>query len=201
MRIHSHCSKLALPMDRDNADEALMLRYRDGDAQAFEWLYARHKGPLYRYLLRQCGDAVIAEELFQDVWLKLIKARTSYSVKAKFTTYLYHMAHNRLIDHYRAQARGLPASFRDDDPPDLEALPAAAHEQPEQREDRRRRLQRLLALVAELPEAPREAFLLREEAGLSVEAIAEATGVSRETAKSRLRYAVAKLRQGLGVEA
>ena len=72
-----------------DADETLMLCYRDGDAEAFARLYARHKGPLYRYLLRQCGPSAIAEELFQDVWLKLIAARAGYTVQAKFTTWLY----------------------------------------------------------------------------------------------------------------
>jgi len=188
-------------MEHNNADETLMMRYRDGDAQAFEWLYARHKGPLYRYLLRQCGNAASAEELFQDIWLKLVNARANYSVKAKFTTYLYRMAHNRVIDYYRSQTRGLPVSFEDDDAPDMDAIPAAEHEQPEQQEDRRRQAEHLLNLLQALPEAQREAFLLRQEAGFSLEEIAETTGVTRETAKSRLRYAVAKLRQNLGVTA
>lgn len=181
-------------MDADADDETLMLSYRDGDPRAFEALYARHKGPLYRYLLRQCGAAAVAEELFQDVWLKLIKARSRYTVQARFATWLYTLAHHRLIDHYRARSRGLPVSYLDpeaDCPPD----PGPA---PEELVDRRRRAERLLELLAALPEAQREAFLLREEGGLSVDEIAAATGVARETAKSRLRYAVARLRRGLG---
>ena len=83
------------------SDEELMLAYRDGDAGAFDTLYRRHKGPVYRYMLRQCRDAGVADELFQDVWMNLIRARESYTVQAKFTTYIYTMAHNRLIDHYR----------------------------------------------------------------------------------------------------
>lgn len=90
----------------DDADETLMLRYRDGEVAAFAPLYARHKGALYRYLLRQCGQPALAEELFQDVWLKLIAARAGYTVQARFATYLYRLAHNRLIDHYRASRRG-----------------------------------------------------------------------------------------------
>lgn len=179
-------------------DERLMLRYRDGDRRAFEVLYARHKGPLYRYLRRQCGSAAIAEELFQDVWLNLIRARERYTVKARFTTYLYRLAHNRLIDHYRSR-RGLPESF-DDDCAAPEAIPIDDRDLPEQAADRRLQAERLLEHVAALPEAQREAFLLREEGGLSLDEIAEVTGVNRETAKSRLRYAVARLRQGLGIE-
>jgi len=184
-------------MRTDDADETLMLRYRDGDTGAFERLYARHKGSLYRYLLRQCGQPAVAEELFQDVWLKLIAARAGYTVQAKFTTWLYRLAHNRLIDHYRASARRVPASCADDCPEWLEA-PAPVEEQPENREDRRRQAGRLLELLAELPEAQREAVLLKEEAGLSLEEIAQATGTGRETVKSRLRYALARLRRGLG---
>ena len=181
----------------DDADETLMLRYRDGDADAFARLYACHKGPLYRYLLRQCGQPAVAEELFQDVWLKLIAARSGYTVQARFATWLYRIAHNRLVDHYRASARGLPLSYADDCPEWAE-IPAPEEVQPEVREDRRRQSERLLELLAELPEAQREAMLLKEEAGLSLEEIAQATGTGRETVKSRLRYALARLRQGLG---
>jgi len=181
----------------DDADETLMLRYRDGDAQAFARLYARHKGPLYRYLLRQCGMPAIAEELFQDIWLKLIAARAGYTVQARFTTYLYRLAHNRLVDHYRASRRGLPVSYAEDCPEWAE-VPAPLETQPDVQEDQRRQAERLLALLAELPEAQREAFLLREEAGLSLDEIAQTTGTGRETVKSRLRYALARLRRGLG---
>jgi RNA polymerase sigma-70 factor (ECF subfamily) len=181
----------------DDVDETLMLRYRDGDANAFARLYARHKGPLYRYLLRQCGQPATAEELFQEIWLKLIAARTSYTVQARFATWLYRIAHNRLIDHYRASQRGVPVSYAGDCPEWIE-VPAPLEEQPEHQEDRRRRAKRLLELLAELPEAQREAVLLKEEGGLSLEEIAQATGTGRETVKSRLRYALARLRRDLG---
>jgi len=181
----------------DDADETLMLRYRDGDARAFARLYARHKGPLYRYLLRQCGQPAVAEELFQDVWLKLIAARTGYTVQARFAAWLYRIAHNRLIDYYRASRRGVPVSYTEDCPEWIE-IPAPVEEQPEYRESRHHQAKRLLALLAELPEAQREALLLKEEGGLSLEEIAQATGTGRETVKSRLRYALARLRRGLG---
>jgi len=185
-------------MDNAAPDEELMNRYRDGDAHAFEVLYTRHKGPLYRYLLRQCGAAALAEELFQDVWMKLIGARARYEARAKFTTYLYHLAHNRLIDHYRRARAGVPISY-DDDPDELLIEQVADSEllEPDNELDRRRLGQRLLTQIAALPGAQREAFLLREESGLSLEQIAEVTGVTAETAKSRLRYALTKLRQGL----
>lgn len=180
-------------------DEELMLRYRDGDLRAFEALYARHKGPVYRYILRQCGVAATAGELFQDVWMKLVKAGIRYEARAKFTTWLYTLAHNRVVDYYRRQAAGLPMSYDGDpdDEPLIERVAGSAVHQPDNEFERRRQAQQLLALLAQLPEAQREAFLLREESGLSLEEIAEVTGVNVETAKSRLRYALAKLRQGM----
>lgn len=180
------------------SDEELMQRYRDGDARAFELLYARHKGPLYRYFLRQCHAPAVAEELFQDVWTGLIRARQRYEPRAKFGTWLYRLAHNRLIDHYRRQAAGVPISYDDDpDEPLIERVAGGAEREPDNEFERRRQAQRLLALLADLPEAQRETFLLREEGGLSLEEIAAATGVNAETAKSRLRYALTKLRQGM----
>lgn len=183
-------------MDQEIADEALMLRYRDGDTQSFEVLYERHKGPLYRYLRRQCGDSG-AEELFQDIWLRLIRARTGYKVQAKFTTYLYKIAHNRVLDHYRSHSRAALSSFDDPGVPSLAELPAEGDD-PLEESDRGWLLNRLMASLGRLPAAQREVFLLREEAGLSLDDIAAATGTSRETVKSRLRYAVAKLKRDLG---
>jgi RNA polymerase sigma-70 factor (ECF subfamily) len=179
-----------------SSDEELMLLYREGDAGAFDALYGRHRGGVYRYFLRQCRDAAIAEELFQDVWMNLIRARATYTVQAKFTTYLYRLAHNRLVDHYR-QHRPTVVSADEDDCDVLESIPDEREQPADVAIDLRRQAGRLMALIAELPEAQREAFLLQQEGGLAVEEIAAATGVTRETAKSRLRYAVAKLRQGM----
>jgi len=173
-----------------------MLTYRDGDAHAFEQLYLKHKGGLYRYLLRKCGNAGIAEELFQDVWMKLIKARERYEVKAKFTTFLYQMAHNHFIDYYRKHSisASLNQNFQDDE---MENIPAGNNYQPEQQVESQQQIETLMQLIGELPDEQREAFLLREEAGLGVAEIAEVTGVNLETAKSRLRYVVNRLRKGL----
>lgn len=183
--------------DMPVSDEQLMERYRDGDGGAFDLLYARHKGGLFRYLLRQCGDRGIAEELFQEVWMNLIRARGAYLVRAKFTTYLYCLAHNRLIDHYRLQAGGVPVSFNTEDGPALDDVAAGRADNPALQCEVRQQAQRLLQLVEALPAPQREAFLLQQESDMSVEEIAQATGVSRETAKSRLRYAIVKLRQGM----
>lgn len=186
-------------MDDALSDEALMSRFAAGDAAAFDRLYARHKGGLYRYLLRQLRDRTITEELFQDIWMNLIHARERYSVQAKFTTYLYRIAHNRLIDHFRRQNGSNVVSLDQRDDPDDDPIDIAddSTRTPESRAGAEEQLQRLVDLVEALPAAQREAFLLHEEGGLNIDAIAEATGVNRETAKSRLRYALTKLRQGL----
>lgn len=181
----------------ESSDEELMLHYRDGDAGAFEALYARHKGGLYRYLLRQCGTAAAAEELFQDVWMNLVRARAQYSVQARFTTYLYRVAHNRLVDHYRKNSRVAETSHEGEDGEAIVDPPDERERPQDETLGAKRQAGRLIELIAELPEAQREAFLLQQEGAMSVEEIAQATGVSRETAKSRLRYAMARLRKGM----
>src|SRR6202158_3045286 len=90
-------------------DEQLMLAYAGGDAGAFEALYARHKGPLYRYVLRSVKSRGEAEELFQDVWMRVVEARERYAPQSRFTTRLYTTAHHRLTDHCRARGLALVA--------------------------------------------------------------------------------------------
>jgi RNA polymerase sigma-70 factor (ECF subfamily) len=181
------------------SDEHLMLAYRDGDAAAFDTLYRRHKGGVYRYMLRQCRDAGVADELFQDVWMNLIRAREGYTVQAKFTTYIYKLAHNRLIDHYRKHGQVALVSFDDDseDAPLVAEPVAAPRDEPEKHLDIKQQAAQLLQLLGALPPPQREAFVMQYEGGMSVEEIADATGVTRETAKSRLRYAMTKIREGL----
>ena len=183
-------------MDKELSDEDLMLSYKTGNAASFETLYQRHKGGLYRYFLRNCKNEDIAEELYQDVWMNLIKARERYEVKAKFSTWLYQMAHNRLIDYYRRQqttAAGNPG----DSEMDADETIARRQDQPEQKAEILATTEILFKLIEKLPGDQKQAFLLHEEAGLSILEIAEISGVNPETAKSRLRYAVNKLREGL----
>ena len=172
-------------------DSALMLRYQDGDVAAFEILYRRHKDPVYRYLLRLCGQAEAAEDVFQEVWGKIIKARGSYRPTAKFTTYLYRVAHNCFIDYIRRNKRHSGNTVLD---PEQHGDGAESLELATERSLARERLD---AALVELPDEQRDAFLLREEGGLSVDEIAAVTGCNRETAKSRLRYAVNKLRAAI----
>jgi len=178
-------------MDQDIADEELMLLYQQGDAAAFEMLYLRHKGPVYRYILRQCGELETVNELFQDVWMKLIQNRGGYEVKAKFTTWLYTIARHRIIDYYRqAGKRAYEAEEKNPD-----TLSAAEYEQPDVQFELQQQVESLSAAVKSLPVLQRDVFLLKEEAGMDLEEIATLTGVNKETVKSRLRYAVKKLKQ------
>jgi RNA polymerase sigma factor (sigma-70 family) len=185
-------------MDDMRPDEALMLAYRDGEAGAFDILYSRNRGKLFRYLARQVPHC--ADELFQDIWMRVIGARDGYTVSAKFSTWLFRIAHNRLMDHFRAQGRSIiefaEPQGDDDDCPALDP-PASASAQPDAMLARKALAQQILAALDELPAAQRETFLLAEEGGLSLEEIAVATGVGKETAKSRLRYALERLRRTL----
>jgi len=180
------------------ADEQLMIAYRDGDAAAFETLYARHKGPLFRFMLRSVKARGEAEELFHDVWLRVIEARERYVTTARFTTWLYTIAHNRVVDHWRRRGLKLASLDTSNDPDDPPFEPAAApQDEPQRRAELNQQLRQLGAALEALPPAQREVFLLREEAGLSLPEIAEVAGIDLEAAKSRLRYALAKLREAL----
>jgi RNA polymerase sigma-70 factor (ECF subfamily) len=172
-------------------DSALMLRYRDGDVAAFHILYQRHKDSLYRYLLRLCRHHDTAEDIYQDVWSKIIKSRNRYRPTAKFTTFLFRVAHNCFIDHVRRNKRHTNEVSID---PNDSASPVEGPEDGAQRSIARDRLDQALA---DLPHEQRDAVLLFLEAGLSVDKIASVTGVNRETAKSRLRYATGKLKTAL----
>jgi RNA polymerase sigma-70 factor (ECF subfamily) len=184
-------------MESIDEDAGLMLRYRDGDTDAFAALYARHKGPLYRYLLRQVRNAGAAADLFQEVWSKLVANRVRYEARAKFATYLFHIAHNCTIDHLRRdrQIRHAPRPGDADAQPPEPEVPE--YQRPDGIAEFAEQQSALLAALGSLPREQREAFLLHEETGLTIEEIARVTDVGIETAKSRLRYAVRKLKKSL----
>jgi RNA polymerase sigma-70 factor (ECF subfamily) len=168
-------------------DEELMAAYRDGNAAAFDTLYARHRGPLFRYVLRGVKLRAVAEELYQEIWIRVIEARRRYSATARFTTWLYTIAHNRLVDHWRRKELTVVAADEDMNVPDAAADPA-------RQAQGREALARFARALEELPHAQREAFLLHQEAGLTAIEIAAVTGSETEAVKSRLRYALAKLK-------
>jgi RNA polymerase sigma-70 factor (ECF subfamily) len=174
-------------------DEQLMLAYGAGDTAAFELLYARHRGPLFRFMLHHLREHGTAEELYQDVWQRVITARARYAPEAKFSTWLFQIAHNRLTDHWRALQHRPPAPADAEERTAREADPQTPERQLSAFEERRR----LQLALEELPAEQREVVLLRLEQELSLEQIGEITGVGRETVKSRLRYALDKLRQRL----
>ncbi len=188
-------ARLALVTADHIPDEQLMLRYRDGDAAAFDELYGRHRGGLFRYVLRQVGLRSAAEEVFQEIWINIISSRSRYRVEARFATFLYHVAHNCVADHFRRKTP-LHLISLDDDAEEAIAVPGPARDQPERAVALRQSAARLLNALALLPSEQREVFLLHEEGGLTLDEIAAVTGTGRETAKSRLRYALAKLREG-----
>ena len=167
-----------------------MLAYAKGDSAAFDALYAHYKGPLYRFFVLQCGNRALAEELYQELWMRVIQHRSDYQHKARFSTWLYHIAHNLLMDHFR---KTVP-EYADDE---LELQEADDSYDPVAHHVSQEKLSHFLAMLHNLPPAQRQVFLLKEEAGLSLEEIAQVTGTNFENVKSRLRYAVKKLRQAL----
>ena len=172
-------------------DEQLMPRYRDGDRAAFDALYRRHRGPVFRYVQRLSTASLDAEALFQDAWFNVIRSRDKWRPDQAFLPWLYRIAHNRVVDELRRNRH------LDLDPEQAtDALPATMHDHAVTHW-LRDCVERLLQLLGALPEVQRSAFLLHEEAGLSLEQIGEVTGSGRETVKSRLRYAVRRLRAGL----
>jgi RNA polymerase sigma factor (sigma-70 family) len=166
------------------SDEALMQRYVAGEVAAFDALYERHELPLWRYVLRHCGNRATAEEIMQDVWFAVARQATQFRPDARFTSWLYTMARNRVIDRHRTSHvhPGLDGTEADRSP-----SPAEAAEQSQMG-------QTILAALDQLPREQREAFVLQVDAGLTVEQIASITGTSFETTKSRLRYARDRLR-------
>lgn len=180
-------------MQTERTDEELMLAYGEGDTGAFEMLYCRHRGPLFRFMLRQVREHGTAEELYQDVWQRVITARQRYRPEAKFSTWLYQIAHNRLTDHWRALSHRPPAPDDALERTEREPDPYTPERQLSTFEERRR----LQLALEELPADQRETVMLRLDQELSLEEIGQITGVGRETVKSRLRYALDKLRQRL----
>lgn len=179
------------------SDEALMQAFARGDANAFDALYERHRGWLYRMLARQLPDDARADDVFQETWYALIRAAPSYQPTARFTTWLYLLARQRIADYWRASNPGeRPLAFNEDgELQDTDVLDALIDEvtDPLRLAERRQLAGRLVAAIGALPPLQREALLLAEEADMSLEDIALATGTERETVKSRLRYARQKL--------
>lgn len=190
-------------MLRDEADEALMARYRQGEVPAFEILLGRHQRPIFNFILRYVGSRAVAEELTQETFLRVIKSAESYQRQAKLTTWLYTIARNLCVDHSRRQkhrrARSLdaPLSNAEDGSGTLldviedEAIPQDRLAQSEKLR------QRMTAAIAKLSDEQREVFIMRELLDLPFKEIAQVVGAPENTVKSRMRYALEKLREEL----
>jgi RNA polymerase sigma-70 factor (ECF subfamily) len=194
----------------DPSDDALMKAYAAGDAAAFEQLYRRHQAALYRFVRRLLGASLAAQtdEVFQDTWLRVVHARERWEPQgATFRTWLFTLAHHRVIDLLRKSGReissdAIEAAGDSDEPwqPDAAAwqhwpAPAGAAPQGDELAFWRRAGERLLD---QLPLAQRSAFLLHHDDGLTLDEVAHALEVGFETAKTRLRYAMTKLRTCMG---
>jgi RNA polymerase sigma-70 factor, ECF subfamily len=183
------------------ADEVLMLRYKEGDLEAFEILLERYQQPLFSFVLRFCNDYHQAEDLVQEVFLRLIKSAKTYEPKAKFSTYIYTFAHNICIDNFRRGKKRKTTSLSQpiDADEELTFEDTVKDERPNpEKEYRQKSLEKALQeAVSELPEEQREVFLLREQMNLPFEEIARVVGCLPSTAKSRMRYALQSIRQKL----
>ncbi|HMU38137.1 MAG TPA: RNA polymerase sigma factor [Pseudomonadota bacterium] len=181
---------------RDEANETLMVRFRGGDPRAFELLLERHQKPIFQFVFRSVGVKAVAEELTQETFLRVIKQKDHYEERARFTTWLYTLARNLCIDHSRRMQHRRAKS--------LDAVDEEGHSLLERTADKALSVERqavseelqkkLRAAIETLPDDQREVFLLREEADLSFKEIAEIVGISENTVKSRMRYALTKLR-------
>jgi RNA polymerase sigma-70 factor (ECF subfamily) len=194
----------AEPLDGARSDEDLMLAFRDGDAAAFELLVARHKRGLYNFLLRSVHDRSRSDEMLQEVFLRVIRAKDRYQRTARFTTWIYTIARNLCVDESRRQKfrRTVPLEAKrrgrggDDGQSILDVTEApqvaidAESEAPKLRE-------RVAAAIDGLPDDQREVFMMRQFGGLSFKQIGEAVGAPENTVKSRMRYALEKLRGDL----
>jgi RNA polymerase sigma-70 factor (ECF subfamily) len=187
---------------RDDSDESLMLRYRDGDVRAFELLVTRHRKALFNFILRFVRDTAQAEDVTQETFLRLVKGADAYERQAKFTTWLYTIARNLCVDASRRgkhrKAASLDAPIGDEDGSatllDLVADGGAAVDRQAQS---RELAVRLRQAIEALPDEQREIFLLREVADLQFNEIANVVGCPENTVKSRMRYALEKLREAL----
>ena len=176
---------------QQRSDEALMKAYAGGDMKAFEVLYGRHRGPLYRYILRQVGEPATANDLYQQSWEKVIRSRHRFRESSPFQAWMYRIARNNVIDHFRRQK---PLDKR---LPDEVEAPGPG---PEERTDDVHRQQDLERALHELQDEQKEVLLLKLESGLILKTIADVVCINQEKAKSRLRYAVSKLRACLAKE-
>lgn len=186
-------------IDSEITDEELMAMYQKGDESSFQKLFARHKRGVYGYILRYTRNEQESEEVFQDVFIKMHRAAPNWLPTAKFTTWLYTIVRNLCIDVYRKKKIRKTVSLDDtgtgDDERSLHDVLASEEAAPEAQSSDSEIGKVLEAALAKINPDQREVFLLREKSGLKFEEIAEVLGVSINTVKSRMRYALETLRK------
>jgi RNA polymerase sigma-70 factor (ECF subfamily) len=177
------------------SDESLMLRYAAGELAAFDLLYERHELRLWRFVFRSAPSRAVAEELVQEVWFAVAREAGRYQPSARFTTWLFTIARNRVIDQVRALRPEVSMdAAQGDEPPLRDVLVDAAAVMPDAAAEADEQVDAIIGAVNQLPAEQREVFLLQADGELSLDEIASVTGSSFETVKSRLRYARGKLR-------
>lgn len=184
----------------ETSDESLLKLYQNGDAEAFSTLLARYRRPIFGFVLRFTRDAASAEELAQDVFLKVIERSDSFEGNSKFSTWIYKIARNHCIDHKRKMVHRRHASLdqgkREDSQPLREQV--AAEQVPVDRQAASVPMrERIREAVSNLPDDQREIFLLRHTKQLKFREIADLVGIPENTVKSRMRYALERLREEL----
>lgn len=175
-------------------DEALMHSWQAGDPAAFGVLYSRFADRLFRFVSRTSASRAEAEEICQEAWLAVIEGRERYQPSARFVTYLFSIVQRRSIDRLRHNGRRREV---DSVAVDEAAMPESPALLPERIAHTEQNANALLAAIAELPALQREAFLMQAEGEMSLDEIALATGSAREAVKSRLRYAMRRLRAAM----
>ncbi len=181
-------------LSQDDTDETLMLSYANGNASAFDLLYHRHKRVVFRFFVRQNLTHAAAEELAHDTWLKIINARQNYVVTAKFTTYLFTIARRLAIDYQQKKSHLCEVTTADDEVYSHQSMQSDDELAESDKQALSIALKQQISL---LPFEQREVFLLKQEAGFSIDDIANITQQNKEKVKSRWRYALKKMREGL----
>ena len=178
----------------------LVRRCREGDGEAFDQVFARFRGPLYAYLARTTGDAHLAQDMLQDVFLRMVENLDRYRESGRFEAWLFRIAANRVRDWARRRRRrefvGGPAGGPEEDVG--LTVDRAVHRPPEDPLIRQEESRRLEAALATLSDGERELLVLRHYGGLSFREIAEAVGAPLGTVLARSHRALLKLRDALG---
>lgn len=194
-------TEIAVAADGGPVDEVLMERYCNGDTRAFDRLLKRHGGPIYNFILRHVHNPALAEDLTQETFMRVIRSAADYERRAKFTTWLYTIARNQCIDALRrAKHRRHPSLDQPLDNMESRTLgdTVRSHVPDSERGVVDSEFSVVLErALAKLPEEQREVFLMRQYQNLQFQEIAEITGVSPNTVKSRMRYALESLQRAL----